>query len=299
MMYAIANLMEQGRLADANALSDHLAGARGQLSASLYIWSARDQISRINRRLPVAFRTGDWDAVIALLREANLPAGDKTPHLHFLAAELTDYASGMKSLEANDVAAAQAASVRMDEGLAPVKQEEAAVKAKNAATSKAKSKDDKDAETPKVPISPDALSGPLLKCLEIASLELHAGILTAQGKLKPAKKIYAEAALKEKKIGYHEPPFYIRPVTETEAAALLRAKDYAGAQAAYESALLARPNSGFGLYGLALTKELSGNASGARDAYQSFLKAWPAADSTLPEVAHARKVTGADARASR
>jgi Flp pilus assembly protein TadD len=33
MMYAIANLMEQGRLADANALSDHLAAARGQLSA--------------------------------------------------------------------------------------------------------------------------------------------------------------------------------------------------------------------------------------------------------------------------
>jgi hypothetical protein len=53
--------------------------------------------------------------------------------------------------------------------------------------------------------------------------------------------------------------------------------------------LAERPNSGFSLYGLALVKELSGDAAGARDAYRAFLKAWPAADSTLPEVAHARK----------
>jgi tetratricopeptide (TPR) repeat protein len=76
MMYAIANLMEQGRLADANALSDHLGAARGQLSASLYIWSTRDQVSRISRRLPVALRVGDWDTVLALLNQANLPKGE-------------------------------------------------------------------------------------------------------------------------------------------------------------------------------------------------------------------------------
>ena len=63
MMYAIANLMEQGKLAEANALSDHLAAARGKLSATLYIWSARDQMARISRRLPVALRTADWDTV--------------------------------------------------------------------------------------------------------------------------------------------------------------------------------------------------------------------------------------------
>src|SRR4029079_14531395 len=85
MMYAIANLMEQGRLADANALSDHLAAARGQLSASLYIWSARDQISRISERLPVALRVADWDAVISMLSQSNLPKGDKAANLRFLA----------------------------------------------------------------------------------------------------------------------------------------------------------------------------------------------------------------------
>ena len=61
MMYAIANLMEQGRLEDANALSDHLAAARGELSASLYIWSARDQMSPASAaacRSPSASPTG-------------------------------------------------------------------------------------------------------------------------------------------------------------------------------------------------------------------------------------------------
>ena len=42
-----------------------------------------------------------------------------------------------------------------------------------------------------------------------------------------AKKLYTETIAAEKKLGYHEPPFYIRPVAETEAEALLRAKDYA------------------------------------------------------------------------
>jgi hypothetical protein len=79
-------------------------------------------------------------------------------------------------------------------------------------------------------------------------------------------------------------------VGETEAAALIAAKDYAGAKTAFEAALKERPNSGFELYGLARVKELSGDAVGARDGYQAFLKAWPAADAGLPEVDHARKV---------
>jgi tetratricopeptide (TPR) repeat protein len=83
-------------------------------------------------------------------------------------------------------------------------------------------------------------------------------------------------------------------VGETEAAALIKAKDYEGAKAAYEAALQERPNSGFGLYGLARVKELSGDAAGARQAYDGFLKAWPAADKSLPELTHARKVVSGE-----
>ncbi len=86
---------------------------------------------------------------------------------------------------------------------------------------------------------------------------------------------------------------------ETEAAALIKAKDYAGAKAAYDAALAERPNSGFGLYGLARVEELSGDTAGARQGYQAFLKAWPAADPALPEVIHARKVLGAETVATR
>jgi tetratricopeptide (TPR) repeat protein len=124
-------------------------------------------------------------------------------------------------------------------------------------------------------------------------------VQAAKGKLDEAKKLYASAESEEKKLGYHEPPFYIRPLGENEAASLIKAKDYAGAKAAYEAALAERPNSGFGLYGLARVKELSGDSAGARQAYQAFLKAWPAADSALPEIAHARQIVGSESLAAR
>ena len=295
MMYAIANLMEQGKLTEAGALSDRLSAARGKLSATLYIWSARDQMARISRRLPVALRVGDWDAVLAMLAQSSLGEGEKTANLRFLSAELSEYARGMKALDDGDRTAAQAASARMDARLWRAQKDQSD---KDAAEKDKKDEAKKDPPLTS-PIMPDANAGPLMKNLGIASLELRAGVLVGGGKLAEAKKLYEQAAKDEKNAGYHEPPFYIRPVGENEAAALLRAKDYAGAKAAYESALAERPNSGFGLYGLARVKELAGDAAGARESYAAFLKAWPAADAALPEVAHARSVVGGQAQGTR
>ncbi len=126
--------------------------------------------------------------------------------------------------------------------------------------------------------------------MSVASLELRAGVLARKGKLEEAKKLFAQAAKDERALGYHEPPIYVRPVGETEGDALLAAKDYGGARGAYEAALVERPDSGFGLYGLARVKEAAGDQAGARAAYGAFLKAWPAADRSLPEVLHAREV---------
>jgi len=305
MMYAIANLMEQGKLAEANTLSDHLSAARGELSATLYIWSARDQVSRISRRLPVALRVADWDTVQTLLSQASLGDGEKTTNLRFLAAELTEFAKGMKGLDDGDLSTAITASDRMDAGLWRTKREidekdEAQKKADdakkaNVASCKSPAAATQTAGAQGMPIAPDAMAGPLMSSLTVASLELRAGILVGQGKLQEAKKMYASAITAEKDMGYHEPPFYIRPVGENEASALLRAKDYAGAKAAYQQALEERPNSGFGLYGLARASELSGDSSAALAGYQAFLKAWPSADPTLPEIVHARQVTGTQA----
>jgi tetratricopeptide (TPR) repeat protein len=305
MMYSIANLMEQGKLTEADALSDRLSAARGRLSATMYIWSARDQVTRISLRLPVALRVGDWDAVLTMLAQSNLGDGEKTTNLRFLSAELSEYARGMKALDAGDVAGAQAASARMDAGMWRAEQDQAAKDAakkdKKDDTKKDDTKKDdanKD-EPPAMAIMPDAEAGPLMKNLGIASLELRGGVLVAQGKLDEGKKLYVEAIAEEKKAGYHEPPFYIRPVGENQASALLRAKDYAGAKAAYESALAERPNSGFELYGLARVKELQGDAAGARASYEAFLKAWPAADASLAEVVHAHSVLGGEAKGTR
>jgi len=288
MMYAIANLMEQGRLTDANALSDRLAGARGELSATLYIWSTRDQMARLSNRLPVALRVGDWAGVLAMLVQVSLADGEKTKNLRFLAEELKDFATGMQALEKGDTAAAEVASARMDAGLWRVDQEKNEAMAAMMKDAKAEKKDD----APKVPIMPDANASALVSSLSVASLELRAGVLAAKGKMDDARKLYATAAKKEKDLGYHEPPMYVRPVGENEATALLAAKDYAGAKAAYEAALVERPESGYGLYGLARVKELSGDTAGARAEYEAFLKAWPRADAGLPEVAHAREVVG-------
>ena len=296
----------------ANALSDHLAAARGQLSASLYIWSARDSMSRVSLRLPVALRTGDWSAVLTMLDAANLPDEPNTANLRFLRDELRSFATGMAALDRGDLAAAKAASAQMDAGLWRQQQDEnAAADAKkksadaiaksNAAQSKPGSADvaapgsssnGAAAKPPTAPLNPDANADPLVKALTIASMELRAGTLLADGKSEDAKKLYTEAIAAEKKLGYHEPPFYVRPVAETEAEALLRAKDYAGARAAYQAALTERPQSGFELYGIAHADELAGNTAQARTEYAAFLKAWPSADPSLPELRHAQQVLG-------
>lgn len=309
MMYAIANLMEQGKLEEANALSDRLSVAHGKLSASLFIWSARDQMTRIGLRLPVALRVGDWDAALTMLAQSSLAQssggeGEKTANLRFLSEELSHYARGMLALESGDVKTAQEAGERMDAGLWRGQQDQSA---KDAETKKkdepgkddASQADQKTEKPITEPILPDADAEPLMKTLNVASLELRAGVLSGQGKLEDAKKMYANALAAEKKLGYHEPPFYIRPIGENEAAALLRVKDYAGAKAAYESALVERPNSGFALYGLARVKELQGDTAGARESYNAFLKAWSAADASRPEVAHARSIVSGETHGTR
>lgn len=319
MMYGIANLMEQGRLEDANALSDRLAGAHGELSSSLYIWSARDQMSRVSLRLPVAMRIADWNAVLAMVDDAKLADNKKTTNLRFLKDELRSFAEGMQALQKNDLAAAQTASEEMDAGLWRQAQDAAAEKAekdkaksdsqgdsqgdsktadagkKTASEKPATAKKDTASEkkdTPQLPLNPDAEPDPLVKSLSIASLELRAGILLLQQKNDAAKKLYDQAIAAEKKLGYREPPFYIRPVAETEAEALLRAKDYSGAADAYRKALIERPNSGFELYGIARADELAGNTTQAHTEYEAFLKAWPSADPKLPEILHAREAVG-------
>jgi tetratricopeptide (TPR) repeat protein len=295
MMYAIANLMEEGKLSQANGLSDRLGNARGELSTTLYIWSSRDDMARINNRLPVALRMGDWTGVVKLLDAQRIPEKDSSKNLRALDAALHEYATGMAALDQKDVAAAKAASDAMDAGLWRAESTPGdTMKMDDAATKK------DDASKPAaMPVMPDADSEPMLKAMRIASLELRAAILVQETSLAEGKKLFAEAARQEKALGYREPPGYVRPVAETEGDVLLRAGDFAGAQEAYKAELEQRPMSGFGLYGLARAEDLGGDKAAAKRDYEAFLKAWHAADASLPQLAEARKALGVEVASSR
>ena len=65
----------------------------------------------------------------------------------------------------------------------------------------------------------------MLSNLSVMSLELRATILADQKRVPEAKALFDQAAREEKKLGYREPPAYVRPVGETEGAVLLRAGD--------------------------------------------------------------------------
>jgi hypothetical protein len=283
LMYAIANLLEAGQLSEATALSAKARAARGELENTLYPWSPRDAISRLDPRLPVALRAADWATTLALLKSSDPPAS--LPNLQFLERQLTQFALGMQALDSHDQSRAEAASAQFDAELWRISQR---VKDEEDAKSKEKDKKSPDATPPKLPLMPDARPKPLLSNLSIMSLELRAGLLMAKKQNPEAKKLYAQAAQEEKALGYHEPPAYVRPVGETEAAALIAASDWTAAMAAYKETLLDRPRSGFPLYGIAMVSEQAGDTTAAAAEYADFLAAWKSADSNLPQLTHAR-----------
>ena len=283
LMYGIANLMEEGKLAEATQLSAKLTGARGQIAATLYPWSPRDAASRIDPKLPVALRTGDWPQVIELVA-ANKPDA-KLENLTFLAGQLKEFATGMQALATGDLTAAQTASTQLDAELWHLSE-----KIKD--TPKPEKKDDtKNPVT--VPAMPDAMPAPLMSNLAIMSLELRGGILAAQKKVPEAKTMFEQAAKEEKALGYREPPSYIRPVGETEGLALLAAGDTKDAHEAYVAALAERPNSGFSLYGMARSSEAAHDNAKATTEYQKFTEAWKNGDQSTPELMHAREFLAA------
>ena len=285
LMYSIANLLEQGRMTTAATVSSKLVDARGARAATLYPWSPRDSISRLNPLLPVALRSGDWAQVESLLASAKPPAA--LPNLQLLATSLTAFAQGMQSVSSKDTQAAQKNSAELDAQLWRISQQvdqEDAVKR------------DKSKDKPKEPATPvnqaqptDSNLSAVLKNLAIMSLELRAAILISSGKTSDAEALFAQARREEQDLGYREPPAFIQPVAEQEAEFLTAAGQKAEAEKAWKQALEDRPKSGFPLYGLAILAEQSGDTAKTSAAYNEFLSAWKTADPQLPQMQHAQQ----------
>jgi tetratricopeptide (TPR) repeat protein len=286
LMYSVANLLEQGKFDEATRLSAQITGARGKLETTLYTNSARDSISRLDPHLPDALRTADFPQILKLVNASAVRPG--LPNLEFLRRRLADFASGMQAIAAGSLSEAEQLSTRFDAELWRMSQQH-----KDSERMADMAPPQPPPRPPKLAVMPDALLDPLLKTLSIMSLELRGSLFAAQGKTEEAKALFAVAAKEEKALGYREPPNYIRPVGESEGAALLAVRKWDEGKAAFERALVERPHSGFALYGIALASEQSGDHQAAVKTYEDFLTAWKDADTRLAQITHARAYVAA------
>jgi tetratricopeptide (TPR) repeat protein len=112
-----------------------------------------------------------------------------------------------------------------------------------------------------------------------AQLELRAAVAQAAGDNAAALALQTQAVAASKDIdGYSEPPMMAGAPRLRLGAMYLQAKDYAGAEAAYRTALALRPNSGWALSGLQRALRKQGKADAARDIDTQLARSWPLAD---------------------
>ena len=279
LMYLIANLLEAGRLEEATAMSAKLNAARGGRLTTLYRQAPRDGMTRLNPLLPVAVRSANWTRAAELLQASKPPAELK--NLTAMRTSLLDYTRGMAALDKGDANAAAGFSKSLDERVA-IKPVEPVI----------------PMSMPGMMLAKDVLAIPVHSFLDVAALELHAAVLMAQGNTADADAAFAKATEAESVLGYREPPYYIRPVSETRGDALMRARRFADAKKAYQAALIERPNSGFPLYGIAQADSAAGDNTAANADFEALLTAWKSADPSLPQVLAAKAWISTHAAAS-
>ncbi|MDE1178662.1 MAG: hypothetical protein PW789_18970 [Edaphobacter sp.] len=270
LMYLIADLTEAGRLSEATEISAKLTHARGEAGATLYRQTPRDGLTRLNVQLPVMLRAGDWkDATNAL--QASTP-DPELKNLVALRSAMLNYTEGMLALEHGGVKAARQSADALDAYIKTKPQTPAESMPQGMMAFMAK----------------DAMAAPIHSFMDVASMELTASVLLAEGRGVESDTMFNKAADAERDLGYREPPMYIRPVGETRGDALLRAGRPDEAKGAYEAALKDRPNSGYPLFGIAQADAAARRHSQATSDYAKLLHVWASADADLPQMRVAR-----------
>jgi tetratricopeptide (TPR) repeat protein len=128
--------------------------------------------------------------------------------------------------------------------------------------------------------------------LKIAALELEATLVARGGKRKKANELFANAAEREAKMIYTEPPSYPRPVVEGWANTALATRDFATAAREYREALQREPGSGRAFFGLAAALRGQGKMAESREARDRAARAWAKADADLPQLQNVRTTAG-------
>jgi tetratricopeptide (TPR) repeat protein len=114
--------------------------------------------------------------------------------------------------------------------------------------------------------------------LDVAESFMRGEILFRSGKVDEGLAALREAAAREDKLRYDEPPDWIQPVRHALGAALLQAGRFAEAEAAFREDLAKLPGNGWGLYGLSRALQLQKKADEARAVEEQFDAAWKQAD---------------------
>ena len=114
--------------------------------------------------------------------------------------------------------------------------------------------------------------------LDVAESFMRGEILFRSGKIEEGLASLREAAAREDKLRYDEPPDWIQPVRHALGAALLQAGRFAEAEAIFREDLAKLPGNGWGLYGLSRALQLQKKTAEAAAVEKQFDDVWKQAD---------------------
>jgi tetratricopeptide (TPR) repeat protein len=117
--------------------------------------------------------------------------------------------------------------------------------------------------------------------LDIAERVLEGEIAFREKRIDDAVKLLRDAAEREDKLVYMEPPEWIQPVRHSLAAILLASGRAAEAETAYREDLARWPESGWALYGLSEALRAQDKTTEADKVTQRFNAAWKQADTKI------------------
>jgi tetratricopeptide (TPR) repeat protein len=117
--------------------------------------------------------------------------------------------------------------------------------------------------------------------IAIADAMLEGELLVREGKVKEGLAVLRDAAAKEDKLKYDEPPDWLQPVRHALGAALMRAGQAAEAEKEYREDLKRWPDNGWSLFGLAQSLAKQGKEQEAAAVRAKFEQVWKHADVKL------------------
>ncbi len=114
--------------------------------------------------------------------------------------------------------------------------------------------------------------------LDVAESFMRGEVLFRSGETEKGLAALREAAAREDKLRYDEPPSWIQPVRHALGAALLQAGRSAEAEAVFREDLARQPENGWGLYGLMRSLQVQKKEPEASAVEKRFDAAWKQAD---------------------